>query len=88
MLKPEGRTLEKKGKAHILESGRLKELRLAHSPEATSLDPILADIVLVLITLKAAKGSAHRGKEGMNLASLCKLSEMVTECKFCSSEKF
>jgi len=73
MLKLKGRALEKKGKAHILESGRLQELRLAHSPEATSLDPILADIVLDLITLKAAKGSAHRGKEGMNLASLVQI---------------
>ena len=74
--------MEKKGKAHILESGRLQELRLAQGPEATSLDTILPDIVLDLITLKAAIGSAHRSKEGTNLASLCKLSEMVTECKF------
>ena len=47
MLKPIGRTLEfKQGKAHILERGRLQELRLAHSPEATSLNPIPPDIVL------------------------------------------
>ena len=50
MLKPKGRALEKKGKAHILESGRLQELRLAHSPEATSLNPILPDIVQDLAT--------------------------------------
>ena len=73
MLKLKGRALEKKGKAHILESGRLQELRLAQSPEATSPNPILPGIVLDLITLKAAKGSAHRGKEGMNLASLVQI---------------
>ena len=50
MLNPEGKTLELKGNAHILEMGRLEELRVAHNPEATILNPILPDIVLDLVT--------------------------------------
>ena len=63
MLNPEGIALESKGKADILESGRLQQLWLARSPEANSLNPIRPDIVLDFVTdhtaLQADKESAN-----------------------------
>ena len=81
MLKPIGRTLEfKQGKAHILEGGRLQELRLAHSPEVTILNPIFPDIVQDFAT-DHVEGSqrlcnVHTTAKKEWILPLCKLSEM------------
>ena len=60
MLNPNGRALELKDKADIIECGRLQQLWLARCPEANNLNPIPPDIVLDVVTDHAAGSQRKR----------------------------